>query len=447
MTNEQLCEHIKDYLEKDKTSSAIMLKGDWGTGKSYFIENTLKPYLEGDNGKREKNDKNIKKYKCVVVSLYGLKDISEISKCIFWGSFKCKNKCKKFQKSNIAQNGKIVFNTILRNILENRKIDLSNLERDMQSLYESTNLSNTLLILEDVERTGINILELMGYVNNLVEHDNAKVLLVAKEDTFLKTEQIQQNINEFNLIMPSFSEYTDETKKYLELKEKTVSDTIEFVGNVDDALSNILDIYNSELGSFNNEKNLNEIKEIIPSQRNINLRTFQFACQKASDIFSLIEKNSIKEEIDGFEKIIFYSIIILSYRLKANYIPKWEGSEFVSSNLGSNDYPLFRFCYNYICFQEFNKDLIKPTIKEYKNIKLYNTDRYNNDKDLNQIEYWYTTTEKEIRECINRIKTRLDSADSIAFYSYAKLANYLISISEALGEDVFLLQGKDVKKY
>ena len=51
--------YIKNYLDNDKTKSAIMLIAPWGMGKSYYIQNSLIPYLEEDGGKR-----------CVVVSLY-----------------------------------------------------------------------------------------------------------------------------------------------------------------------------------------------------------------------------------------------------------------------------------------------------------------------------------------------------------------------------------------
>ena len=62
MTNDELNYYIKHYIEKDKTGRAIMLTGAWGTGKSYYIKNELKDYLE-EYG-----------CKCVVVSLYGLTD-------------------------------------------------------------------------------------------------------------------------------------------------------------------------------------------------------------------------------------------------------------------------------------------------------------------------------------------------------------------------------------
>lgn len=46
MTNGELNQFILHYLTKDKTHSAIMLTGSWGTGKSYYIQNVLVPFLK-----------------------------------------------------------------------------------------------------------------------------------------------------------------------------------------------------------------------------------------------------------------------------------------------------------------------------------------------------------------------------------------------------------------
>ena len=46
MKNEELCKYIYHYATEDKTQSAIMLSGEWGTGKSYFIKNELTAYLQ-----------------------------------------------------------------------------------------------------------------------------------------------------------------------------------------------------------------------------------------------------------------------------------------------------------------------------------------------------------------------------------------------------------------
>lgn len=72
MTNQELNKYIKHYLENDKTHSAIMLSGEWGSGKSYYIQHELIPFLNADGVDR-----------CVTVSLYGFSNLSEISKNIY----------------------------------------------------------------------------------------------------------------------------------------------------------------------------------------------------------------------------------------------------------------------------------------------------------------------------------------------------------------------------
>ena len=59
-------------------------------------------------------------------------------------------------------------------------------EKDQKKLYESIDFSGCLIILEDLERSGMSILDVLGFVNNLVEQDGVKVLLVANEDEIMK---------------------------------------------------------------------------------------------------------------------------------------------------------------------------------------------------------------------------------------------------------------------
>lgn len=66
MTYQELNEFILAYLANDITGRAIMLTSEWGTGKSYYVKNTLKPFIDAKN-------KN-----CVIVSMYGLSEVSEI---------------------------------------------------------------------------------------------------------------------------------------------------------------------------------------------------------------------------------------------------------------------------------------------------------------------------------------------------------------------------------
>ena len=69
MTNTELTKFIGHYIEHDKTRSAIMLTAPWGAGKSYYIQNELICSL--------------KEHACIVVSLYGLNNLFDVSKAIY----------------------------------------------------------------------------------------------------------------------------------------------------------------------------------------------------------------------------------------------------------------------------------------------------------------------------------------------------------------------------
>ena len=175
MTYQELNQYILHYLTEDKTKSTIMLTGPWGTGKSYYIQNELKPFLE----KKENGG-----HSCVIVSLYGLKDTAEISKSIYLGTR------MKFLTAASENSTTVTFagETIIKGIAGAFGVDLSVSERSLKRLYASVNLTGKLVILEDLERSGIDILEVLGYVNNLVEQDGVKVLLVANEEEIIKYE-------------------------------------------------------------------------------------------------------------------------------------------------------------------------------------------------------------------------------------------------------------------
>ncbi len=54
MTYQELNEFILAYLANDITGRAIMLTSEWGTGKSYYVKNVLKPFIDAMDVKKVK---------------------------------------------------------------------------------------------------------------------------------------------------------------------------------------------------------------------------------------------------------------------------------------------------------------------------------------------------------------------------------------------------------
>ena len=418
MKADKLNAYIKHYLVADRTKSAIMLTAGWGTGKSFYIQNELLRYLK-DNGD----------HRCIIVSLYGLTSIKDVSKSVYLEA-----RTKKFQvKSEGVAAGVLAAKTVLRGVTSVLGVEVNANEDDLQRLYDSIDLAGKLIVFEDVERTQIDILEFLGYVNGLVEQDGVKVLLVTNEDELLKRDPPKPETDEKKKqIIPQLGEYTEKTKEYLRTKEKSVSDTIVYEPDYLQALKAIIHSFENEnLSQFEEDKHLKDIEGIFELCRCPNLRTFTFACQKTVDIF---EKLPNDFSVDN-RQTIFYSIIAFSTRIKNGEFPKWDGTKQLSVNLGLKDYPLYRFCYDYIRWQDFEAAKVTEAFEEHRNQILYGRNRGRADADLSVIYGYATQTESNVLEALQRLEKRLEDYRDLPFYCYGGLAVNLVRLKTILGFD------------
>lgn len=133
-----------------------------------------------------------------------------------------------------------------------------------------------------------------------------------------------------------------------------------------------------------------------------------------------------------FIKTIFYSIILFSDKLKSGERLYWDGANVFSFSLASAQYPLFRFCYDYITQQSFDDQKVSKSKKELINYRLYDKDKSNGDPDLNTLYCWYISSEKEVLTAISSITEKLKTENCISFYEYGRIASYLVTIKDLL---------------
>lgn len=418
MTDFEYNLYIENYLNNDKTKSAIMLTAPWGMGKSYYIQNCLIPYLEKSKHK-----------KCVVVSLYGLNDVKDISKAIY---LEIRAKIKSLKKEK-AQAGKIVGKTIIKGALSVAGIDLSLKEADLEKLYASIDLKDKLIILEDLERSGITIKQVLGYVNNLVEQDGAKVLLVANENEIKISEKIVTQ--DKNGKETSKWVYTAETAEYLKIKEKTVSDTILYLCDYDEAIESILKLYsNSKLKPLLETKNksggltiASDIRAIMTQLHDHNLRSLIFACQKTADIFS----NYTYDLNTEFLRHVFLGNVAFSLRLKENDELRWSENA-TPNELGTSKYPLYEFCKEYIEYQELDIEEIKSAQVDFIERKEYEKKQRETNAALTSLYDFPRQKETILTLAVESIRDELKEGNRIPLVEYGKLANYLIIVKKLI---------------
>ncbi len=67
-TEREIIEVIREYILNDHTRHAVLIDGEWGSGKTRFIKEVLKPNLEGME----------KPYRVIRVSCFGVASSDEL---------------------------------------------------------------------------------------------------------------------------------------------------------------------------------------------------------------------------------------------------------------------------------------------------------------------------------------------------------------------------------
>lgn len=427
MTHDELNQYILHYLTEDRTQSAMMLTGGWGTGKSYYIQNNLIPFLAN-----RENDA----HHCIVVPLYGVDSITDVSRNIYWGLKT--EKLSKWWKDKISSHfsakrkgmgneAAVIGKTLLSGLAGKAGLSAALSDKELKELYDSIDLSGKLIIFEDLERSGIGILEVLGYVNNLVEQDGVKVLLVANEQEILKKEM------KIDIYGREREVYTKEAEEYLRTKEKTVSDTVQYEEDFSTAIQEIIKSFgNTTLNRFASPESAEEITRIMRICDSHNLRSFIYACQKTVDIFNALDEEYTSD--DDYTQAVFWGILFFVFRLKSGEELRWRGETLFSIDLGHEKAPLFKYCYDYIIWQTLDTSNVRQTYDTFKELALFDETKSDADSDIETIRDYQVHTEEEILTALHNIDARLAAhADDISFYKYGTIAVYSIILKELLG--------------
>lgn len=172
MQAKEITEAIKKYMQCDTIGlQALVLHGEWGSGKTYYCENDLKAAL---------NDIGVKTCR---VSLFGVSDYDEICKRVLTSRLhiyenakdRVGNAMNVFKKSAIEAG-----TSALSNKLADLGIQVSVNSDLMLSLIDMTKV---LVILDDCERSSFahDDRSFLGFVNNMVENHGWHVMLVRNQ--------------------------------------------------------------------------------------------------------------------------------------------------------------------------------------------------------------------------------------------------------------------------
>ena len=288
-------DNIANFLKMENTG-ALLIVGAWGSGKTYYLDNVVfKKLKESD-----------KQYHCIRVSLFGVKDTKEIPYRVFqaYTDSTVKDKSKGIIKyDKIRDWAKGIYSSIpkLKEI-----VDLSPLFTQGNAAY-SLVPKDTIICFDDIERATetLDINEILGAVNELVENRHYKVILIANKeyiDNKLQTQKQQTDEKEGEA-----DQTTNKTDTERELfYEKVVEKTIAYEPDIPAIYCKLVEDYNDKAFTAFMERpdqqdivNPEKFKSRKYQRQLQNIRTLKFAIVhfyqiwKQSDIKNITDKNSL----------------------------------------------------------------------------------------------------------------------------------------------------------
>ncbi|MUL39574.1 P-loop NTPase fold protein [Gloeocapsopsis dulcis] len=303
--NSHIEEYLDYYCKLSNPSFAILLKGRWGSGKTWFINRYYK--RPGEN------------IKYLYVSLYGMTNFSDIEYAFFQQLHPV------LSHKGLGFAGKILKGLLKATV----KIDLDDNKQGIASIQVPDidlpeglkNADDNILIFDDLERCKIDISNVLGYINYFVEQKGMNVIIIANEE-----------------------ELVNNSEDYKRIKEKLVGKTFCISLEFERALENFITIVSCSKVKESLFSNFESIQEIYIKTKHENLRTLKQIILDFERIYKDLPEE-VKNKPDALKEIlqllIVFSIEIKTGRLLPKHISRLTEHYYPSSlrkkNTTNND--------------------------------------------------------------------------------------------------------------
>ena len=340
---EDLVESILDYVRADYTDYAIMINGEWGSGKTYFWNNKIRNKIDSLSF-------NGKKYTTIYMSLYGISNLEDISKKIFIETTQLMDKnMRKYMtshdKTSIPEYAKTGLDMAhLFGVTQNG---------DKMDYAQFFSTDDKVLCFDDLERANVDVIDILGYINNFVEHDHIKTIIICNEKelstklkssnlemkTFIATYLLDKEGTLLTADKPMVEkigekiEYVfDKANDYERIKEKLIGETFEYAPKFNYIINGLLMRYetNEDLIRFLRE-HTDLITNTFIKSGTRNLRILKHALNDFKKIFETVNKFYPNTNLRVLQTMLIFTIAV-SFEIKAGKITK---DKFV--NISSNE--------------------------------------------------------------------------------------------------------------
>ena len=488
MTSKEIVDAVISYVRDENAKYAILIDGTWGSVTTYLYENYLVEAIDSvEVGKNERKQN-------VYISLYGISSIDSLAKQLITNYLiYVKGNGNKLIKKGLKPLAGIigVASSAFSFSIGPISTDLSNV---FEKIEGSIDVKDMVICFDDLERCTIPINEFFGFVNNLIEHCNCKVIILADEKNIGKI-YANTNIEEKYLTVISGNrkvvEYigdgkntktqnkglgkdtngeitVEEVKKlneilysenylYKDIKEKVIGKTMLYYPALKDVIKEVICGNEKNKGIIQEGqykeyllKYINDIVSAFTETENRNLRIIRswiFLFRKIYEATTKYYSNSkYYEEI--LNDFLRYSIWVAGAIKKNKKITR-------SANYGSQDMVYFEgheythiFRYSFIdawinhdaWSDEDLSQACKSIIKRREQEDVDNPPKiHSTGKALNELRDWYLMEDEQVEEVLEKLVHEVEEG-KYAYYDYSNILSTLLYLQ------VYGLFTGDIKK-
>jgi len=415
--NKHIIQYLDYYTSLDITPGyAVMLRGKWGSGKTWFI----KDYISTK-----------KKEDYLYVSLYGVTSYTEIEDAFFQQLHPV-----------LASKGMKLAGKILKGLIKTTiKVDLDGDGKEDGNISSGIpdinlpdymkNIDSKVIVFDDLERCSIAIQNIMGYINQFVENNGLKVIVLANETEIVKLDELENK--------------KDNAKSYLTIKEKLIGKSFDITTDFDAAINDFIE----QTKNTKSKKLLRDkrhlLKDIFTIAGYNNLRHLRQSILDFERFYEFLpESSKKKEELINHIIGLFFAI---SFEIKKgkiteddikqlfyiDYFSKKKEDEKTEAQIIREKYSVFGLYHHPInegLWTDFFKNgtLVKDSLKESIENSIY----FQQENTPNWLKLWhyYDLDDESFEKLFKAVYSEFEGLKIENKYVLVQVTCLLISLSE-----------------
>lgn len=427
MKDDDIIKNVLEYVKDERYRQAVLIDGEWGSGKTFFVKEKLLMKM-----KEELAEKRI-----YYISLYGVSSSGQIMDEIYSSMVEeiiDKNLGEK--TGQIVEKGITFTSKLITAGMKYFNVDT----KELPKLSDVKELKDVIIIFDDVERCELEINQTLGIINNLVEHNDIKVILIANQNEIGKINFSRGLSHKYQIAIDDRIELDEKGRQkdskisytkeqlikraeqlfsedifYKKVKEKLIGLTIYYQPN-------LAEVYTAVVEKFIKEKkvkdylisNKQKIVNIFEEKRHYNIRTLIFALIAFEKFYIIIdaiafeEHKYISRELDNVLNYTILSAIKIKSGKPAyswKKISSKSGIVYYDIKSAENRVYGYRFVDNYLLQCDLNKEYVEETILEIANMqkKLDDSRAFENSLQYSKLYFWWELEDDELEELISQI--------------------------------------------